>query len=51
MGVEFQKRDITNDPTAMAELLKIGVLTTPVTVMGGGLWNQLGREARDCPGT
>ena len=24
-----------NDPTAMAELVKIGVLTTPVTVIDG----------------
>ena len=32
-GVVFQTRDILNDPTAMDELVKIGVLTTPVTVI------------------
>ncbi len=31
--IDFQKRDIVNDPTAMDELVKIGVLTTPVTVI------------------
>ncbi len=31
----FQRRDIINDPTAMAELVKIGVMTTPVTVIDG----------------
>ena len=32
-GVAFQTRDVLNDPTAMEELVKIGVLTTPVTVI------------------
>ena len=34
-GVSFQTRDIVNDATAMEELTKIGVLTTPVTVIDG----------------
>jgi len=34
-GLVFRKRDIINDPTAMAELVDIGVLTTPVTVIDG----------------
>ena len=34
-GVDFQKRDVLNDPTAMEELTKIGVLTTPVTTVDG----------------
>lgn len=35
MGVAFQTRDIVNDPAAMEELINIGVLTTPVTVIDG----------------
>ena len=34
-GVSFQTRDIINDATAMEELVKIGVMTTPVTVIDG----------------
>ena len=34
-GVAFQVRDIINDPTAMAELVEIGLMTTPVTVIDG----------------
>ena len=34
-GVTFERRDVINDPTAMAELMKIGVMTTPVTVIDG----------------
>ncbi|MCZ6867714.1 MAG: glutaredoxin domain-containing protein [Chloroflexi bacterium] len=34
-GVKFDRRDVINDPTAMAELVKIGVMTTPVTVIDG----------------
>ena len=33
--MEFDRRDVINDPTAMAELVKIGVMTTPVTVING----------------
>lgn len=28
-------RDVIKDPNAMAELMKIGVMTTPVTVIDG----------------
>lgn len=35
MGVSFEKRDVVNDETAMRELIKIGVMTTPVTVIDG----------------
>ena len=34
-GVSFEKRDIVNDETAMRELITIGVMTTPVTVIDG----------------
>ena len=35
MGVSFEKRDVVNDETAMRELITIGVMTTPVTVIDG----------------
>ncbi len=31
----FTDRDITSDATALAELEKLGVMTTPVTVVDG----------------
>ena len=34
-NVPFVERDIMNDQSAMDELMKIGVLTTPVTVIDG----------------
>jgi len=34
-GVLFTERDITQDAKALAELEAIGVMTTPVTVIGG----------------
>ena len=34
-GVTFEIKDIINDPTAMAELVEIGSLATPVTVIDG----------------
>ena len=33
--IPFVEKDIINDKSAMNELLKIGVLTTPVTVIDG----------------
>ena len=33
----FQKRDVINDQTAIDELMEIGVMTTPVTVIDGGV--------------
>ena len=32
--VAFDDRDITQDPTAISELQKLGFMTTPVTVVG-----------------
>ncbi|MCH8296982.1 MAG: glutaredoxin family protein [Chloroflexi bacterium] len=34
-NVPFVERDVMNDKSAMDELIKIGVLTTPVTVFDG----------------
>ncbi len=34
-NVAFTDRDITKDEAALAELEKLGVLTTPVTVVDG----------------
>jgi glutaredoxin len=34
-GVPFQARDVAADPTAMDELERLGVATTPVTVIDG----------------
>ena len=34
-NVPFAERDVMNDKSAMDELLEIGVLTTPVTVIDG----------------
>ena len=31
--VEFTERDLTQDPAALAELERLGYLTTPVTVV------------------
>ena len=36
-GVTFELRDVINDPTAMAELVQLGVMTTPVTVVDGNV--------------
>ena len=33
--IPFVEKDIINDKSAMDELLKIGVLTTPVTLIDG----------------
>jgi glutaredoxin len=34
-NVAFTDRDITSDESALAELEKLGVMTTPVTVVDG----------------
>ncbi|MCH7735768.1 MAG: glutaredoxin family protein [Chloroflexi bacterium] len=34
-NVPFVEKDVINDKSAMDELLKIGVLTTPVTTIDG----------------
>ena len=35
--ISFEDRDITAHPTAIAELQKLGLMTTPVTVIGDKL--------------
>ena len=35
MAVPFVERDVVNDREAMDELVKIGIMTTPVTVIDG----------------
>ncbi|MBI3910989.1 MAG: glutaredoxin family protein [Armatimonadetes bacterium] len=35
MGAPYTERDVTQDPGAIAELQKLGVMTTPVTVIDG----------------
>lgn len=34
LGVTFTERDITRDHSALEELQRLGVMTTPVTVAG-----------------
>jgi glutaredoxin 3 len=34
-GVEFQERDVAQDPAALADLKKLGYMTTPVIVIDG----------------
>ena len=34
-GIEFEERNVAEDESAFAELEKIGVLSTPVTVIDG----------------
>jgi len=34
-GIPFVLKDVIEDPVAMEELIKIGVMTTPVTVIDG----------------
>jgi len=36
-GLAFQERDITQDPGALADLKKLGYMTTPVIVMDGAV--------------
>lgn len=33
-GVPFKERDVAQDPQALSELEALGVMTTPVTVIG-----------------
>ncbi len=35
MGIDFEEKDVIADEAAMEELVKIGVMTTPVTVIDG----------------
>ena len=36
-GLKFQERDIAQDPSALADLKKLGYLTTPVIVINGSI--------------
>jgi glutaredoxin 3 len=36
-GIKFQERDIAQDPSALAELKKLGYMTTPVIVIDGSV--------------
>ena len=33
--IAFKERDVTKDPTAVQELQRLGLITTPVTVIDG----------------
>lgn len=34
-GIQFTDRDVTKDASALAELRRLGAMTTPVTLIGG----------------
>jgi glutaredoxin 3 len=36
-GIRFQERDIAQDPGALADLKKLGYMTTPVIVIDGSV--------------
>jgi glutaredoxin 3 len=36
-GIEFQERDIAEDPAALADLKKLGYMTTPLVVIDGSV--------------
>ena len=36
-GIKFQEKDIAQDPTALADLKKLGYMTTPVIVIDGSI--------------
>jgi glutaredoxin len=36
-GVKFQERDIAQDPSALADLKRLGYMTTPVIVIDGSV--------------
>ena len=36
-GIEFHERDIAQDPGALADLKKLGYMTTPVIVVDGAV--------------
>ena len=36
-GIEFQEKNIAQDPGALAELKKLGYMTTPVIVIDGSV--------------
>ena len=36
-GIQFQEKDIARDPGALADLKKLGYMTTPVIVIDGSV--------------
>jgi glutaredoxin len=36
-GIQFDEKDIARDPAALAELKKLGYMTTPVIVIDGSV--------------
>ena len=36
-GIQFQEKDIAQDPDALADLKKLGYMTTPVIVIDGSV--------------
>jgi glutaredoxin len=42
-GIQFQEKDIAQDPSALADLKKLGYMTTPVIVIDG--WVIVGFDA------
>jgi len=36
-GIKFQERDVAQDPSALADLKKLGYMTTPVIVIDGAV--------------
>jgi len=36
-GIKFQEKDIAQDPSALADLKKLGYMTTPVIVVDGSV--------------
>jgi glutaredoxin len=36
-GIQFQEKDIAQDPSAVADLKKFGYMTTPVIVINGSV--------------
>ena len=36
-GIQFQEKDIAQDPGALADLKKLGYMTTPVIVIDGSV--------------
>jgi glutaredoxin len=36
-GIQFQEKDIAQDPSALADLKKLGYMTTPMIVIDGSV--------------
>ncbi len=46
-GINFQERDIAQDPNALTDLKKLGYMTTPVIVIDGSVIVGFDREKID----